>query len=914
MKVKKDIREWQILTPYGWSDFDGISQTNHDFYLKINFSDGSYINCSYGHTFKIGDSWICASDVIVGDILYPDKTITEIQCIDDAVVLYDIIDVTNGNQYYTNGVVSHNCAFIHDIDEIWASAQPTLSTGGDCIAISCVTADTMVYTADGIKKIEHFIPSDETGPHHVKTYSVLGNKKTRDGVIFHNNGITTTKTLVTNHGLITGALPHKMWSYKDGTFGWHTLEQLERYDWVLLHLGMEQWGNNDDLSDFEPEILSSHINIIKPTEFTPHLVYLLTLCAMVGTSTRVYNKYKQYVGATIRITSRHDISDLLRTNNLNFKVDENGDFLIGSKSLHDLLDHLDVDLTLPFDQRCIPYRLLSLSRENVLAVVRAIYDEFVDIDGNTLIFTTRNLELSRQISMVMFNVGLAVQTYIRTTDGGVVYYMKIVKKDVKTFYKHIGFGYYKGDAVIKRTNQDPYTFIPNGQVIARELLDAYGKGVWNLYLDYNINFKNVTNRVDNMYTDVIVRDDLAHMYSCVKHLLTDEQVEYFDSIIAPQHKWIQIKYTEYGEEPTYDFSLPHDDSDPWCHSVVYNGMLGHQTPNGVGNWFHRYWNGAEEGTNTFNPIKLHWTVHPERDQSWRDAQDVELGPKLASQECDVSFISSGNTVIDPSTLEFYKETFVTEPIERTGFDGNLWRWEYPMASKSYIVVADVARGDGEDNSAAHVIEVETVSQVAEYRGKLDTKSFGNFLVSLATEYNQALLVVENSNIGWAAIQQIIDRNYSNLFYMSNDLRYVDVQHQLTNRLRTIEKNMVAGFSTTTRTRPLIISKLDDYFKDRSMVIRSTRLIEELFTFIYHNGRAEALRGYNDDLVIAFAIGLWIRDTALRLRHEGIDLTKSALAGITATTAPAFYGGNSLQGEDAWKYTWGDQEIDLRDWL
>jgi hypothetical protein len=39
------------------------------------------------------------------------------------------------------------------------------------------------------------------------------------------------------------------------------------------------------------------------------------------------------------------------------------------------------------------------------------------------------------------------------------------------------------------------------------------------------------------------------------------------------------------------------------------------------------------------------------------------------------------------------------------------------------------------------------------------------------------LVIENANIGWATIQQVIDRNYPNLYYMSKDLKYVDVEHQ-----------------------------------------------------------------------------------------------------------------------------------------
>ena len=339
------------------------------------------------------------------------------------------------------------------------------------------------------------------------------------------------------------------------------------------------------------------------------------------------------------------------------------------------------------------------------------------------------------------------------------------------------------------------------------------------------------------------------------------------------------------------------------------------TPNGVGNWFHKTWVGAEDQTNGFIPIKLHWTVHPERDQTWRDEQERLLGPKGAAQECDCDFVSSGETVIDPQLLMFYKDTYVQEPIEKGGFDGNLWRWQYPDYLKSYMVVADVARGDGADYSAAHVIDVVNAEQVAEYKGKIDTKDFGNFLVSLATEYNQALLVIENSNIGWATIQQIIDRGYNNLFYMSKDLKYVDVEHQLSNRYRAEERGMVAGFSTTSKTRPLIISKLDEYFREKACIIRSNRLIDELFTFIFLNGRAEAMKGYNDDLVMGFSIGLWVRDTALRLRQEGIDLTKQALGGISTQTYSGVYGGQIYGMDDnPWSMKVGDSYEDLSSWL
>ena len=145
------------------------------------------------------------------------------------------------------------------------------------------------------------------------------------------------------------------------------------------------------------------------------------------------------------------------------------------------------------------------------------------------------------------------------------------------------------------------------------------------------------------------------------------------------------------------------------------------TPNGVGNFYHKTWVGAMEGTNEFNPIKLHWDLHPERNQDWRDEQDQLLGPKHAAQECDCDFITSGNTVVDGTIIQWYEQTHLKEPIEKKGFDGNFWVWGYPDYTRDYMVCADVARGDGKDFSAFHVIDVESMEQVAEYRGLVGTK-------------------------------------------------------------------------------------------------------------------------------------------------------------------------------------------------
>jgi len=334
------------------------------------------------------------------------------------------------------------------------------------------------------------------------------------------------------------------------------------------------------------------------------------------------------------------------------------------------------------------------------------------------------------------------------------------------------------------------------------------------------------------------------------------------------------------------------------------------TPNGVGNFFHKTWIGAEDGTNDFNFINLHWSVHPERGQEWRDDQDKLLGPSLAAQECDCDFITSGRGVIDGLLLEKMKESSIREPMEKRGIDSNYWIWQPPNYTKNYVVSADVSRGDGTDYSAFHIIDVESLEQVAEYKGKISTQDFGNMLVNVASEYNNALLVVENNNIGWAAIQQVIDREYPNLFYTSKDLQYVDVQHQMTNKYRAQERNMVPGFSTTSKTRPLIIAKLEEMFREESVMVHSQRLIDELFVFIYNGNRAEAMTGYNDDLVMSFAIALWVRDTALRLRSEGIELSKKAIQGIGHN--PGVYTSNT-ETNDSWEMDVKGEKEDLT-WL
>ena len=263
---------------------------------------------------------------------------------------------------------------------------------------------------------------------------------------------------------------------------------------------------------------------------------------------------------------------------------------------------------------------------------------------------------------------------------------------------------------------------------------------------------------------------------------------------------------------------------------------------------------------------------------------------MAAQECDCDFSTSGDTVFLADEIEFYEKTYITEPLEKRGVDQNLWIWEPADYSRNYLITADVARGDGIDYSTLHIIDIETYKQVGEYKGQIGTKDFGYLLVAIATEYNNALLAPENSSIAWSTIQTILDRGYHNLYYSpkGNALTvdsYFDPYMD--------HSKMTPGFTMSSATRPISIGKFQEAVRDRGVIIQSARLIEEMKVFIWKNGRPEAQSGYNDDLIMGFSIAAFLRETAFKLRQNGMEMTKSMLNSINSNYQ-GYSGGYSSQ--------------------
>tara|TARA_Y100000592_G_scaffold74264_1_gene115775 strand:- start:8670 stop:10277 length:1608 start_codon:yes stop_codon:yes gene_type:complete len=298
------------------------------------------------------------------------------------------------------------------------------------------------------------------------------------------------------------------------------------------------------------------------------------------------------------------------------------------------------------------------------------------------------------------------------------------------------------------------------------------------------------------------------------------------------------------------------------------------TPNGVGGQYHKLYTDAVLGENEFNPIKLPWDVHPERGEDWFSTETKNMSKRQIAQELLCDFVASGETFLQSENLEWIRD-MVREPQDRWGDDNNIWVWQYPMSSHKYIISADVSRGDAKDFSTFHVIDVDTDEVVAEYKGKIPPDRFGELLEWTGKKYYNALICPENNTFGYTTVMKLKDIGYPNLYYESS-------RGFLIGNYTASQEKKVPGFSTQGKSRVQILSKLEEVIRNRSIRIYSSRLYDELKTFIWKGHKAQAQKSANDDLVMALAIGVWLYDAGGNYSKDSDTLNKSMLAGMSVT--------------------------------
>jgi hypothetical protein len=257
---------------------------------------------------------------------------------------------------------------------------------------------------------------------------------------------------------------------------------------------------------------------------------------------------------------------------------------------------------------------------------------------------------------------------------------------------------------------------------------------------------------------------------------------------------------------------------------------------------------------------------------------------------------SGETVFHPDDLAII-EANLKDPKYKTGFDRNFWIWEEFQPDFTYLISADVARGDGKDHSAFHICKIETMEIVAEYKGKPTPDIFANLLNETGKEYGNCMIAVENNSVGWTVLTKLEELLYPNIYYSyksSHD--YVDPV------TAEYKNNAVAGFTMSRTTRPLVIAKMEEFIRNKLVKIYSKRVYNEMKTFVWQNGRPQAMKGFNDDLITSFAIGCWVKDTAFTVNQRELDYKKAFLDSMVHssktinTTIPGQIGYDAKQRE------------------
>jgi len=317
--------------------------------------------------------------------------------------------------------------------------------------------------------------------------------------------------------------------------------------------------------------------------------------------------------------------------------------------------------------------------------------------------------------------------------------------------------------------------------------------------------------------------------------------------------------------------------------------------------------------NGFIYNKLYKDISTENIKVYNIEVDVDhtyITEHFVVHNCDCDFLNSGDTYFDSDDLQYYRER-IENPLLTRGANNDLWVWEEAAIGRTYMIVVDTSRGDSQDFSAIQVIDIFSGSQVAEFKGNIDTKLLSRMAVSLAIEYNNALLIVENTGIGQTTISDIIEMGYNNIYYSpkgdsSNVNEYIAKYYE-----NDISK-MTPGFTCSTKTRPLILHAFRQYVKEHSVIIRSSRTVSEMNSFIWKNGKPQSQYGYNDDLVIPYAIGLYLRDSAVQYRSDGIEVQKAVLSNFRKAT-PLAYRSEPSRTNDPYKMNINGQMEDIS-WL
>lgn len=283
------------------------------------------------------------------------------------------------------------------------------------------------------------------------------------------------------------------------------------------------------------------------------------------------------------------------------------------------------------------------------------------------------------------------------------------------------------------------------------------------------------------------------------------------------------------------------------------GIILNSTPNGVNNYYYQiYYNQINNPQgNGYTVFKFHWSDVPYYDEEWYKEQCEILGWDYLQiqQELELKFLSEQDTFIEPKILEILQENSV-DPIKTLTVDNiKVEIFEEPNEFETYYFGVDVQSGLGQDYSQGVVINSSgQVCQVLhdKHQDDIELQRQINYVGKM---YNYQKLGIEiTGGFGLQVLRRMKELGYPNLFKMK----------------KKEDKNneYVTGILTNQQTRPLILKSLHEYVSEFPRNIRSKKIINELLTLVYKNGKVQQKSGFHDDLQMQLQFQYYIRENSI----------------------------------------------------
>lgn len=824
------IDDLEVLTENGFKSFDGIKKSTTNKYINIYFNDDTKILCTYNHKFLFNKQFTYASELSVGDILN-DKTITNIEYIDSGRKedVYDLINVSDGNHYITNGVTSHNCAFVQNWELFASSTLPTITANKDAkiIYTSCVTDDTFVWSDKGLQQVKDFVDYNQIDHprigYNVPEYSVVGMNKLNHGSVVVNSGLTKTKTITTAHSSLTGSLQHKLYACVNGVYGWYKLQQLSVGDYVSIRYGFNHWVCNDDLSDIKLTDNDSKgkNTFIVPDKMTTDISYILGYY--------LTDDNTSYHHSTLDETS--ELIQSLKKCNLPVVTYDDLQHNVCCKDFVEFMIKYGFDLDKKSYNKVIPQRMTQSSPEIIKSFLRGLFDRgrSMSLINNTvrISLTSTSEMLIDQVRMILQNFGILTHKYHKTVEKHHAYVLEICGQYVDLFNDLIGF-----DISTKKLKQT------NTRSTNRTNEDDVIPYFFPLLEQHNIKLKSDQKR--EKQTD------------CSRELALQHIGDKLPNICSKQIVWEKINDIRYGENKVYDFSLDDVDGDDWCHSVLYNGYIGHQTPNGL-NHFYDYCRLAKAGISGYGYIEVPWYRVNGRDEKWKEntLKDLNYNYEAFEAEYNCQFLGSSGTLISGSTLK------LLQPKQPIYTHDNLKVYEKAQENHVYVIAIDSSKGVGLDYHAFSVIDITKMPyvQVAAFKdNQMSPYDYATLINQVGRMYNNGYLLIElNCPSGAIVAEQLFWQfEYENILMTTSDSH--------SNRKVSMgfgDGKVDRGIYTTATVKSVGCSMLKMLVEQQQLIINDKDTIEETKTFSKKGKSYEAEEGKHDDLIMGLVLFAWL---------------------------------------------------------